>query len=130
MLLPVNAALLETCVLALLKSEDTYGYRITQTLTQSLGVSESALYPVLRRLQKDGALSTYDVEYSGRNRRYYRISPHGEELLTQYMTQWEEYKQSVDAVLHCETRQAEETAPQADAVQEENQSGGATNDAQ
>lgn len=50
MLLPVNAAMMDACVLAALDKEDTYGYRITQQLSQGLGVSESSLYPVLRRL--------------------------------------------------------------------------------
>ena len=77
MLLPVNAAMMDACVLATLDKEDTYGYRITQQLSQGLGVSESSLYPVLRRLQKDGCLTTYDVAISGRNRRYYRITPRG-----------------------------------------------------
>lgn len=99
LLLPVSASLLEACVLAILSQEDTYGYRLTQALTKSLGVSESALYPVLRRLQKDGALTTYDVAISGRNRRYYRLSPHGEQLLEAYRAEWEVYKQSVEEIL-------------------------------
>ena len=68
MLLPVNAAMMDACVLATLDKEDTYGYRITQQLSQGLGVSESSLYPVLRRLQKDGCLTTYDVAITGSRR--------------------------------------------------------------
>ena len=44
---------------------------------QAIDISESTLYPVLRRLQKDGCLETYDMEYAGRNRRYYRITDAG-----------------------------------------------------
>ncbi len=101
--LPVNASLLDACVLAVLHKGDTYGYRITQELAQAVGVSESALYPVLRRLLKDGALSTYDVNISGRNRRYYRLSPYGESLLQGYLAEWEAYKQGLDRILYGQT---------------------------
>ena len=99
MLLPVNAAMMDACVLAALEKEDTYGYRITQQLTHGLGVSESSLYPVLRRLQKDGCLSTYDVAISGRNRRYYRITDRGRKALGEQRTQWKTYAAAVDGVL-------------------------------
>ena len=98
MLLPVSAALMDACVLAMLETEDAYGYRITQQLTQELGVSESSLYPVLRRLQKDGCLTTYDVAISGRNRRYYRITPRGDQLLRAYREEWNLYKTRLDAI--------------------------------
>ncbi len=99
MLLPVNAAMMDACVLAALEKEDTYGYRITQQLTHGLGVSESSLYPVLRRLQKDGCLSTYDVAISGRNRRYYRITDRGRQVLATYRREWVEYKRRIDEIL-------------------------------
>jgi PadR family transcriptional regulator PadR len=99
MLLPVNAAMLEACVLAVAAREDTYGYKLTQELTEKTGISESALYPVLRRLQKDGALSTYDVNISGRNRRYYKVTQIGEKLLTTYQSEWTAYKDTIDSLL-------------------------------
>ena len=104
MLLTVSATLLEACVLAILAREDTYGYQITQQLVKATGVSESALYPVLRRLQKEGALDTYDVAINGRNRRYYHISPYGERRLEEYLSEWERYKQGLDAILHGEKK--------------------------
>ena len=73
MIFNINAALLDALVLAIVKKEDTYGYEITRVLKNELDVSESTLYPVLRRLQKDDCLEIYDKEYSGRNRRYYKI---------------------------------------------------------
>ena len=48
----IGSVLLDACVLAILAKEDTYGYRLTQQIKETLGVSESTLYPVLRRLQK------------------------------------------------------------------------------
>lgn len=98
MLLPVSSALMDACVLATLEQENTYGYRITQQLSKGIGVSESSLYPVLRRLQKDGYLSTYDVAISGRNRRYYQLTPSGGQLLNTYRVEWVDYKQRIDDI--------------------------------
>ncbi|MDR3086284.1 MAG: PadR family transcriptional regulator [Christensenellaceae bacterium] len=99
MLLPINASMLEACVLSVLSREDTYGYKLTQALTEKTGVSESSLYPVLRRLQKSGALTTYDENFSGRNRRYYQLSADGRRLLHAYRREWSEYKRSIDELL-------------------------------
>lgn len=99
MLFQIGSALLDACVLAILFNGDTYGYVLTQQVRNSLKVSESALYPVLRRLQKDGSLSTYDQPYQGRNRRYYKITAHGCERLAEYRTEWERYKLQVDQLL-------------------------------
>ena len=73
--------------------------KITQDMQTAAKVSESTLYPVLRRLQKNGALVTFDRAYMGRNRRYYRITELGETMLSQYRIDWENHKQQVDSVL-------------------------------
>ena len=73
--------LLDGCVLAVLSRGDAYGYVLTQQVKERLDISESTLYPVLRRLQKEQLLSVYDRPYQGRNRRYYRITPKGRALL-------------------------------------------------
>ena len=56
----MGSALLDACVLAVLSREDTYGYVLTQSVRRMIGISESTLYPVLRRLQREGSLTTYD----------------------------------------------------------------------
>lgn len=99
MLLPINAAMMDACVLAALEKGDTYGYRITQELAGSIGASESTLYPVLRRLQKSGCLVTYDVAISGRNRRYYQLTDQGKQALAAYRAEWVEYKRCIDEIL-------------------------------
>ena len=66
---PIASSLLDGIVLAVVERESTYGYRITQDVQKVLDISESTLYPVLRRLQKDGCLTTYDEAFAGRNRR-------------------------------------------------------------
>ncbi|MCI8335122.1 MAG: PadR family transcriptional regulator [Lachnospiraceae bacterium] len=93
MVFNTGAALLDAIVLAVVSNdaEGTYGYKITQDVRQAIEISESTLYPVLRRLQKDGCLETYDMEYGGRNRRYYRITETGSVQLNLYKTEWEVY---------------------------------------
>lgn len=95
----LGSALLDACVLAILKKEDVYGYILTQNIKRVVDVSESTLYPVLRRLQKDDYLTTYDQPFNGRNRRYYKISDSGKCKLDEYIHEWENYKQSVDKIL-------------------------------
>jgi len=94
----VNASLLDAIVLSVVSENDTYGYKITQEVNNIIGVSESTLYPVLRRLQKDNSLETYDMEYLGRNRRYYKITDKGKILLSLYKEEWETYKEKIDTV--------------------------------
>ena len=76
--------------------EGTYGYKITQQVTHTLELSESTLYPVLRRLQKDGCLTIYDEPFNGRNRRYYQITSAGRAQLAAYAQEWSRYRSSID----------------------------------
>ena len=107
MVFQVGAALLDACILAALSKGDAYGYVLTQSTKEILSVSESTLYPVLRRLQKEACLMTYDMEYGGRNRRYYQITDFGKERLGDYVRQWMQYKEKVDKILMggCENEQ-------------------------
>ena len=86
MIFNTGAALLDAIVLSVVskEAEGTYGYKITQDVRIALDVSESTLYPVLRRLLKDNCLETYDQEYGGRNRRYYKITSQGQAQLEMY----------------------------------------------
>ena len=97
MVFNTGAALLDAIVLAVVSKEadGTYGYKITQDVRQVLEVSESTLYPVLRRLQKDECLETYDQEYGGRNRRYYKLTERGMAQLNLYKTEWKNYSTKI-----------------------------------
>ena len=99
MVFQLGSALLDACVLAVLAKEDTYGYVLTQNVKAMIDVSESSLYPVLRRLQKDDCLTTYDQPFQGRNRRYYSITEQGKTMLAQYQEEWQQYKSKVDDIL-------------------------------
>ena len=97
MVFNTGAALLDAIVLATVSTEDngTYGYKITQDVRSVLDISESTLYPVLRRLQNEGYLETYDQEYNGRNRRYYRISATGLSKLAENILAWNDYSSKI-----------------------------------
>ncbi len=97
MVFNTGAALLDAIVLAVVskETEGTYGYKITQDVRQVLEVSESTLYPVLRRLQKDECLETYDQEYGGRNRRYYKLTERGMAQLNLYKSEWKNYSTKI-----------------------------------
>nr|WP_155431104.1 PadR family transcriptional regulator [Secundilactobacillus folii] len=86
-------------VLAILSQQDYYGYALTQRVQQVISVSESTMYPVLRRLKKNGWLTTYDEPYQGRNRRYYQITPDGRTRLKTIQEEWQTFRQGIDSML-------------------------------
>ena len=95
----MGTPLLDGCVLAILDQEDTYGYALTQRVKGVLDISESTLYPVLRRLQKEGCLTVYDQPYQGRNRRYYAITHAGKRRLAEVRREWQMFRDSVESLL-------------------------------
>lgn len=95
----LGSPLLDACVLAILVKEDAYGYTLTQKVKEVIDISESTLYPILRRLQKENCLTTYDQPYQGRNRRYYRITKEGDKRYHFYQKEWEQYKTQIDQLL-------------------------------
>ena len=95
----LGSTLLDACVLGVLQKGDTYGYSLTQNIKEIISISDSTMYPVLRRLQKEGLLITYDQPYQGRNRRYYTITNEGKQKHAEYATAWHDYKQKVDRVM-------------------------------
>lgn len=99
MVFQLGSALLDACVLSVLNRGDAYGYALTQDIKDIVEVSESTLYPVLRRLQKDECLSTYDEPFAGRNRRYYKITARGADTLNGYISEWHKFKSSLDKIL-------------------------------
>ena len=99
MVFQLGASLLDACVLGVLTEGDAYGYTLTQQVREVIDISESTLYPVLRRLQKDGLLKTYDEPYQGRNRRYYRITKAGQEKFKFYSQEWKSFRDSINGLL-------------------------------
>ena len=101
MVFNTGTALLDAIVLAVVSREaaGTYGYRITQDVRGVLEVSESTLYPVLRRLLKEDCLEVYDLAIDGRNRRYYRITEKGRIQLNLYRSEWTIYSGKISQIL-------------------------------
>jgi PadR family transcriptional regulator, regulatory protein PadR len=83
---------LEICVLAALKRADSYGYRIVSDIYPYIEVSESTLYPILRRLESNGCVSTYTQEHNGRTRKYYKIESPGIEKVQLFLSESEEMR--------------------------------------
>lgn len=100
MVFNTGAALIDAIVLAVVsrESQGTYGYKITQDVRQVLEVSESTLYPVLRRLQKDQCLEVYDMQFDGRNRRYYKVTDRGMAQLNLYREEWKVYSKKISEI--------------------------------
>ena len=100
MVFNTGAALLDAIVLSVVSRDQngTYGYRITQEVREVLDISESTLYPVLRRLQKDNCLETYDVQFGGRNRRYYKVTEKGMAQLNLYQVEWKNYSRKIQEI--------------------------------
>ena len=100
----MSPQLLDGCVLAVLSRADAYGNILTQQMKARLDISESALSPSLRRLQRDGLLSVYDRPYQGRNRRYYAITPVGRTQLDNRRRDWAAFRDGVEELMKEETQ--------------------------
>ena len=98
-IIPVAGVVLDGCVLSVISHKDTYGYELTQKLRQSLDINETALYPVLRKLQKEDCLETYNIAHGGRNRKYYKITDLGKERLEASRAGWMQYKKNAEDLL-------------------------------
>ena len=96
----IKKGLLDLCVLSFLMDKDMYGYEIVQNISKSIEVSEGTIYPILRRLSKDGFFETYIVESNeGPARKYYRITVAGMEHYKNQLEAWEKLKNGMDSIL-------------------------------
>jgi PadR family transcriptional regulator PadR len=76
---------LEVCVLAAIREQDSYGYQIIKQVPARLGLTESTLYPLLKRLETAQCLTVYSIEHNGRLRKYYRITPAGIQKINDFI---------------------------------------------
>ena len=87
----LKRGLLEVCVLKALAPGDSYGYRIIKDLSANgVKISESTLYPILKRLEAGNFLTVYSVEHGGRLRKYYSITEGGRKEIEQFLEEWDE----------------------------------------
>ncbi len=85
----LKRGIVDICVLCALKRGDSYGYKIVKDLTPYIELSESTLYPILKRLEAAKCVSTYKVEHNGRLRKYYKITEAGTERISSFLDEWE-----------------------------------------
>lgn len=99
MYFPTSSILIEFLILAIIDREDSYGYEISQTIKLAANIKESTLYPILKKLEKAGYMSTYSQEYQGRKRKYYSITSEGKEQLEFLNKEWLTYKETLDGIV-------------------------------
>ena len=99
MYFPTSSILIEFLILAIIDREDSYGYEISQTIKLAANIKESTLYPILKKLENAGYMTTYSQEYQGRKRKYYSITQEGKEQLQFLNEEWLTYKETLDGIL-------------------------------
>ena len=86
----LKRGLLDVCVLAAIKNEDSYGYQIIKDMKPYLTLSESTLYTILKRLEAADMLTVRTAEHGGRLRKYYRITAAGKQRIEEFKADWKE----------------------------------------
>lgn len=86
----LKRGLLEVCVLKALSIADSYGYKIIKDISPYIEISESTLYPILKRLENNNMLQDYSIEYNGRLRKYYKITDKGIKHIDDFLNEWHE----------------------------------------
>jgi len=84
----MKRGILDICVLTVLREKDSYGYQIIKDLTDCVEISESTLYPILKRLEAGDYLQVYTVEHNGRLRKFYRITETGRQRIPEFLENW------------------------------------------
>ena len=95
----VKKGILEIFVLAMLIKGDSYGYKIVNDLVEHIAITESTLYPILRRLEKAHELNTYNEVFQGRNRKYYQITKIGKKHVEEFLVEWEDVRKIFDILM-------------------------------
>ena len=86
----LKRGLLEVCVLAVLNKGDSYGYQLIKDIGSHIEISESTLYPILKRLEVSEMLTTYSVEHNSRLRKYYKITDFGKQKIEDFKYEWKQ----------------------------------------
>lgn len=84
----LRRGLLDICVLAVLRRGDSYGYQLVKDVSELIEITESTLYPILKRLESGGSVTVYTVEHNSRLRKYYRITDAGRQRILDFLEEW------------------------------------------
>lgn len=96
---PVSSILIEFLILSIVEKQDSYGYEISQTIKIVADIKESTLYPILKKLEKAGFVTTYNLEFQGRKRKYYTITSVGKNHIPFLKREWTAYKKTIDEII-------------------------------
>lgn len=99
MVYPLNAPLLDFLLLAIVNTQDSYGYQISQNLKELSNMKDSTLYPILKRLSDNDFVETYDRQFQGRNRKYYKITEQGKAQFSFLNEEWKQYTACIDHII-------------------------------
>ena len=102
----LKRGLLDVCVLAAIRSEDSYGYRIIKDMKPYLELSESTLYTILKRLEAAGMLTVRTAEHDGRLRKYYHITDRGIARIEEFREDWKEIQSIYRFITREDTKHA------------------------
>lgn len=86
----LKRGLLEVCVLAVLNHGDSYGYQLIKDISPCIEISESTLYPILKRLEGSDMVTVYSIEHNSRLRKYYRLTEAGRQKIDDFKNEWKE----------------------------------------
>ena len=95
----IKRGLLEACVLTALAAGDSYGYKIIRDISPYIEISESTLYPILRRLEAGKFVEAHSVEHNGRLRKYYRITDDGHRRICEFKEEWKEVMKVIGFIM-------------------------------
>ncbi len=95
----LKKGLIEICVLKALTYSDSYGYRLIKDLSEHIQISESTLYPILKRLENNNYLTVYSQENNGRLRKYYKITPYGNAHIQAFIEEWQNVIKVYDYII-------------------------------
>ena len=101
--IPMNTQLkrgiLDICVLASLRNSESYGYKIVKDVSLIIPITESTLYPILKRLENNNSVLSYSVEHNGRLRKYYKITDIGLKKIDDFLTSWQAIQKAYEFIL-------------------------------
>ena len=86
----LKKGLLDVCVLVALQERDSYGYQIIKDVNPIVEISESTLYPILKRLEAGGFVTTYSMEHNSRLRKYYHLTDRGRQRIGEFLVEWQD----------------------------------------
>ena len=96
----LKKGLLDVCVLSVLRNGESYGYKIIADVAPYIEISESTLYPILKRLEASGAVSTHSREYNGRLRKYYEIKEKGMQRIVEFIEDVREFEKIYEFIVN------------------------------